>query len=268
MGMANKTHNHVVQVTGKIQGISHHYSRGLCPENFFRDLINNYINTMAGPKMYMHYKELPEYRPQFPQQTAEKYPRGIHLGSTTEEIMQALGETNNVILNFTTERGYGHAACLKMHNQQWYLQDSENSGPINLDKIPSELGWQKVAGHTYILTAERPNEQVMDRFNPHGTNYTNPHQTGTIPDTPPPKGNTGMEIQGSSISSPQRYTMYTQNSPSKKRDGDPGKPNQLPTKIQHQPLGKPQQRDARKPCPQYARAPTQVHHHLVEPNGR
>ncbi len=100
--------------------------------------------------MYMHFKELPEYRPQSPQQTTEKYSRGIHLGSTKEEIMQALGETNNVILNFTTERGYGHAACLRTHNQQWYLLDSENSGPINLDKNPSELGWQKVAGHTYM----------------------------------------------------------------------------------------------------------------------
>jgi hypothetical protein len=31
MEMANKIHNHIMQVTGKPQGINHHYSRGFLP---------------------------------------------------------------------------------------------------------------------------------------------------------------------------------------------------------------------------------------------
>ena len=205
MDMANKTHNHIVQVTGNPQGINHHYNKGFCPGNFSTNLINIYINTMQGPKKFLHPRPLPEYRPQSPIQTAEKYPRGIHLGSTREEALQALGPLRNVILNFTTEGGYGHAACLRIHNQQWYLLDSERPGPINLDSIPSEQGWQKVSGHTYILTEEQPPELELNRFDPHGTNYTDRYQTGTVPDTPPPLQKNNMEIQESPIQSPQAY---------------------------------------------------------------
>jgi hypothetical protein len=134
----------------------------------------------------LHQHVLPEYTPKKPRQSAEKYPRGIHMGSTKEEILQALEGTQNVILNYTTTRGYGHSACLKIHNQQWYMLDSENQGPINLDTAPSEEGWEKVSGHTYILSETRPTDQQLDRFNPYGTNYTNPFQTGTVPDSPPP----------------------------------------------------------------------------------
>jgi hypothetical protein len=186
MDMANQTHNLIIQVTGKNQGINHHYSRGFCPGNFSTNLINIYVNTKRGPKYFLHSRHLPEYKPKFPTQTTEKYPRGIHMGSTKEEILQALGTIHNVILNFTTEGGYGHAACLRTHNHQWYLLDSENPGPINLDTTPTEQGWQKISGHTYILTEELPSEIELNRFDPYGDNYTDPYQTGTVPDTPPP----------------------------------------------------------------------------------
>ncbi len=134
----------------------------------------------------------------------------------------------NVILNFTTEGGYGHAACLRIHNQQWYLLDSEKPGPINLDTTPSEQGWQKVSGHTYILNEELPSELELNRFDPYGTNYTERLQTGTVPDTPPSLHKSGMEIQESPIRSPQAYPKI---SPPQMEESPENSPIGTPTKC-------------------------------------
>ncbi len=135
-----------------------------------------------------------------------------------------MGNTQNVILNYTTSGGYGHSACLKIHNQQWYFLDSENPGPINLDITPSEEGWKKVPGHTYILSEARPTDQQLDRFIPHGTDYTNPFQKGTVLDSPPPptRGTTVQESPINLMSPPLQNQ-------SRKKEGSPiSSPQNLP----------------------------------------
>jgi hypothetical protein len=175
MAMAEKIHLDITTATGREQGIRHHFNTGISPGNFSTEIINHFMRTTIydrpdydGPKQYMTSTTTPAYVPAQPTHTREHYIRGIHSGSTKEQIISGLGEHTNVILNFTTSSGYGHAACLKKHLQQWYLLDSENPAPINLDK---EQKWHTVCGHTYILSNTLPLPLQLDRFNPHGEEY-------------------------------------------------------------------------------------------------
>ena len=86
--------------------------------------------------------------------------------------------------------------CLKKFRRHWYLLDSENAGPLNLDQTPLSLGWYQVQGHTYTLTPTVPHRQ-LSRLDPHRNEWG---QRGTVDltndspleenmeDPPPPTG--------------------------------------------------------------------------------
>ena len=129
--LAEQTHNHIVQVTGRPVGIRGlQYCGGNSPGNFTTEMLNYYISTTHAPHKFITPLNILPCRPQ------DKYPRGIRAGSTKDQIMQGLQDHKGAILYFTTPNGYEHAACLKEHNQRWYLLDSENPLPINLDDPP------------------------------------------------------------------------------------------------------------------------------------
>jgi hypothetical protein len=104
MEMANKVHKNIITATGKAHGINHHFNRGASPGNFSTEIIHHYTHNKndGREKKYMISFVIPPYSPMIPTRTREKYPRGIHLGSTKEQILTGLGDHTNVILNFTT----------------------------------------------------------------------------------------------------------------------------------------------------------------------
>ena len=92
-------------------------------------------------------------------QADENYDSGIEIGSSKNQVLRRVSPHTRIILHNTVlAQGYtyGHAVCLKYHNQKWYLIDSEKPEPIDLDSIPEREGWGQVCGIIYTLTAHEP----------------------------------------------------------------------------------------------------------------
>ena len=179
MILAEHTHEHIISVHPTSNGIRNiHYNVDPTPGNFSTELINFYISQQAGPKKYLTSLPLRQYRAAFPSPQEEQYPRGIHKGSSKSQIIQILGTHTRVILHYT-KGTYGHAVCLKKYRRHWYMLDSENPGPINLDSTPLSQGWHQVQGHAYITTDEVPTRQLA-RMDPHSNEWAMRGQQAVI----------------------------------------------------------------------------------------
>jgi hypothetical protein len=181
MHTADELHNQLIITTNNPRGILDvHYNKGNSPGNFSIPLINYYLLKQQQPAHpgYMTPLLLPTYSPTYPRSSPENYPRGIHLGSTKEQIMQLLQNHTAILLHYTTRNTRGHAVCLKKHENTWYLLDSEVGSPINLDTTPGKQEWQLLCGHTYTMTPTLPRDQGL--FDPTGPQWTNTPTTITL----------------------------------------------------------------------------------------
>ena len=104
----------------------------------------------------------------------ENTEKGISGGSSRQQIIERIEsiptrtgiKNDRILLHYTTYPGmYGHAVCVKKHQEIWYLIDSENSkGPIDLDT--ADKGWEMLYGHIYKLDEEAPGDFHADYFKP------------------------------------------------------------------------------------------------------
>ena len=145
---SNQLVNHILQETNLKVGYIHPISLArspLGPHHLFRD------------KLYQDLKDLNQ---------EENYQTGIEAGSSKEIILTRIQPHTRVLLHHKVApqmgQTYGHAVCLKQHNNKWYLIDSEKPGPICLEETPDEEGWGKVYGNLYYLADLPPLLKELD----------------------------------------------------------------------------------------------------------
>ena len=150
--LAEHTHNHITTVTGRPRGILNiHYNTQPNPGNFSTDLVNYYLSTTQLG--YLTKLTAQHYTAQHPTTTPEQYTNGIQAGSSKEQVLNCTQGHTAIILHYTTSSGYGHATCLKQHNQAWYHINSENREATHLN---TPQAWAAVQGNMYILTPNKP----------------------------------------------------------------------------------------------------------------
>ena len=122
--------------------------------------------------------------------TTPVQPGGIHiaLGTTRAQFLHLLPTNTTRILLHGNSKGYGHATCIKLINNNWYLLDSEFRGPINLDN-GTDYTWEHLQGTCYHLTLDLPRDfhsHGFDSYHPIPTHLTI-DLTNTSPHPPPPR---------------------------------------------------------------------------------
>ena len=199
--LAEHTHNHITTVTGRPEGIRNiHYNTQPNPGNFSIELVNYYLSTTQLG--YLTKLTTQHYTAQHPTTTPEQYTNGIQAGSSKDQVLSCTQGHTAIILHYTTSAGYGHATCLKQHNQAWYHINSENREATLLDTPQT---WATVQGHMYTLTPNIP-QRTIDRFNPHSSDWNNTHMEITIRDSPD-WDTTPMEIPDSPTPQGQQQHM-------------------------------------------------------------
>ena len=98
---------------------------------------------------------------------------GIHMGSTQEQILALLPPMTTgfmlhneifLSLNFANHK-YGHAICIKQHEDIWYMLDSELAHPVPL---LSDADWAMLYGQVRLIkSGPAPNNTTLNMMNDH-----------------------------------------------------------------------------------------------------
>ena len=224
--LAEHTHNHITTVTGRPRGIRDiHYNTQPNPGNFSTDLVNYYLSTTQLG--YLTKLTAQHYTAQHPTTTPEQYTNGIQAGSSKEQVLNCTQGHTAIILHYTTSSGYGHATCLKQHNQAWYHINSENREATHLN---TPQAWAAVQGNMYILTPNKP-QHTMNRFDPYSPAWDNTHMEITITDSPK-RDTTPMEItipDSPTPQGPQQPTLTTIHRLTARTSNHKARPSHPPT---------------------------------------